>query len=66
MKRKSLLNFISKTGYKRNSPHVRRPMNLIPSGKITMKGVDFPLRGIDNLGNEQIMYPGIDYIFPGD
>ena len=31
-----------------------------------MKGVDFPLRGIDNLGNEQIMYPGIDYIFPGD
>jgi len=66
MKRKSLLNFISKTGYKRNSPHVRRPMNLIPSGKITMKGVDFPLRGIDNLGNEQMMYPGLDYIFPGD
>ena len=66
MKRKSLLNFLSKTGYKRNSPHVRRPMNLIPSGKITMKGVDFPVKGIDNLGNEQMMYPGLDYNFPGD
>jgi hypothetical protein len=66
MKKKSLLNFLSKTGYKRNSPHVRRPMNLIPSGKITMKGVDFPVKGIDNLGNEQMMYPGLDYTFPGD
>lgn len=38
----------------------------IPSGNITMKGVNYPVRGVDNLGNEQMMYPGMDYTFPGD
>jgi len=56
----------SKHGYKRNSPDVNKPFNIIPSGRITMQDVDFPVKGIDNLGNEQIMYPGLDYIFPGD
>ena len=28
--------------------------------------VDFPVYGIDNLGNEQIMMPGANYIFPGN
>lgn len=57
---------LSKTGYKKNSPDKDRPYNVIPSGDITMKNVDFPVLGIDNLGNEQKMEPGKDYAFPGD
>lgn len=53
-------------GYKRNSPDVNNKHNLIPSGSITMKDVDFPVHGVDNLGNEQDMYPGEEYEFPGD
>ena len=40
-------------------------MNIIPSGDITMKGVDFKVRGEDNLGNVKIMKPGKNYKFPG-
>ena len=66
MKKNSLLNFLSDTGYKRNSPDVNRPLNVIPSGRITMQDVDFPVRGVDNLGNEMFMIPGGEYFFPGD
>lgn len=59
-------NFISIQGYKRNSPDRNRPINVIPSGNITMKDVDFPVRGVDNLGNEIVMMPGREYTFPGD
>ena len=52
-------------GYKRNSKDVNNPYNVIPSGDITMKGVDFPVMGTDNLGNQQLMQPGFDYQFPG-
>tara|TARA_R100001510_G_C7568154_1_gene145601 strand:- start:442 stop:699 length:258 start_codon:yes stop_codon:yes gene_type:complete len=52
-------------GYKRNSPDVDNEVNIIPSGNITMKGVDFKVRGEDNLGNVKIMKPGKDYKFPG-
>ena len=38
-------------GYKRNSPDVGKEVNVIPSGDITMKGVDFKVKGTDNLGN---------------
>lgn len=38
----------------------------IPSGDITMQGVPYPVLGVDNLGYEQMMYPGLDYQFPGD
>ena len=55
----------STKGYKRNSPDVNKKMNIIPSGDITMKGVDFKVRGEDNLGNVKIMKPGKDYKFPG-
>ena len=55
----------SKDGYKRNSKDKKRPYNIIPSGDITMKGVDFPVRGTDNLGYSQTMLPGFDYTFPG-
>ena len=56
----------STKGYKRNSPDVNNPYNIIPSGNITMEDVDFPVHGVDNLGNEQMMTPGNDYQFPGD
>jgi len=55
----------SAQGYKRNSPDVNKKENIIPSGDITMKGVDFKVKGTDNLGNTKIMKPGKDYKFPG-
>ena len=55
----------STTGYKRNSPDVDNDINVIHSGDITMKGVDFKVKGTDNLGNTKIMKPGKDYKFPG-
>lgn len=55
----------SVTGYKRDSRDVNRPYNLIPNGRITMKNVDFPVWGIDNLGNSKMMYPENDYSFQG-
>jgi len=56
----------SKLGYKRYSPDVNNPYNIIPSGRITMKDVDFPVYGVDNFGNEQMMYPGGEYQFSGN
>ena len=55
----------STEGYKRNSPDVNKKVNIIPSGNITMKGVDFKVKGTDNFGNTKIMEPGKDYKFPG-
>ena len=55
----------STKGYKRNSPDVNKKVNVIPSGDITMKGVDFKVKGTDNLGNTKIMEPGKNYKFPG-
>lgn len=59
-------DLFSTEGYKRNSPDVNKSFNIIPSGNITMEDVDFPVKGTDNLGNEQIMMPGMNYQFPGD
>ena len=53
-------------GYKRDSKDVGNKQNIIASGDITMEDVDFPVHGVDNLGNEKIMEPGKDYSFPGD
>jgi hypothetical protein len=61
-----ITQYISVDGYKANSPDVNNPYNIIESGNITMEGVDFPVYGRDNLGNEQIMTPGGNYQFPGD
>lgn len=57
---------LSTQGYKRNSPDVNNAVNVIPSGDITMKGVDFKVKGTDNLGNTKIMEPGKNYKFPGN
>ena len=56
---------LSITGYKKNSLDKDRPYNVIPSGEITMKNVDSPVLGIDNLGNSVEMQPGKDYSYPG-
>lgn len=37
----------------------------IPGGDITMQGVPYPVMGIDNLGNQQVMMPNMNYHFPG-
>jgi len=60
-----IVNRFSTQGYKKNSPDVDNAVNIIPSGDITMKGVEFKVRGEDNLGNVKIMEPGKDYKFPG-
>ena len=57
---------LSVKGYKKNNPDKDRSYNVIPSGEITMKNVEFPVLGIDNKGNSKVMQPGMDYSFPGD
>jgi len=57
---------LSTKGYKKNSPDKDRPYNVIPNGEITMKNVEFPVLGIDNLGNKKMMQPGKDYSYPGN
>lgn len=52
-------------GYKKDSPDVNKPYNVIPGGNITMKGVEFKVLGIDDRGYAKVMYPGYDYTFPG-
>lgn len=56
----------STQGYKRFSPDVNNPFNLINSGRITMKDVDFPVTGIDDLGYRMTMMPDEEYEFPGN
>ena len=60
-----LITRFSTQGYKKNSPDVDNPVNIIPSGHITMEGVEFKVRGEDNLGNVKIMESGKNYKFPG-
>jgi hypothetical protein len=61
----------STEGFRMDSPDVNNYQNIIPSGSISMKERDGsplrkgPIHGVDNLGYEQIMYPGFDYQFPG-
>ena len=56
----------STEGYKRFSPDVNNPFNIINSGRITMKDVDFPVTGVDNLGHRMTMMPDEEYEFPGN
>ena len=61
-----ITQYISVDGYRNDSPDKTNPVNFIPSGNISMKDVDFPIMGVDNLGNSQIMMPENEYQFPGD
>ena len=66
MRNTPLKGLVSKTGYRRNSPDKNNKYNIIPDNNISMKGVDFKVKGTDNLGNTKIMKPGKNYKFPGD
>ncbi len=57
---------VTKTGYKADSPDVNNPVNIIPGNRISMKNVTFPVYGIDNKGNDMVMFPGGEYYFGGD
>ena len=37
----------------------------IPSNRITMQGVPYPVEGVGSTGQKQMMYPGQEYSFPG-
>ena len=37
----------------------------IPGNDITMAGVNYPVLGVSDTGQEIMMYPGMDYTFPG-
>lgn len=41
-------------------------VTIIPSNDITMEGVDYPVLGVSDTGDEQMMYPGEDYKFDGN
>jgi Holliday junction resolvase RusA-like endonuclease len=60
---KSIKSAISTTGYKSNSPDVDNDVNIIPGNKITMKGVDFPVKGVGSNGVTKNMKPGEDHDF---
>ena len=61
-----ITQYISVDGYRNDSADKTNPVNFIPSGSISMKDVDFPIMGTDNLGNSQMMLPENEYQFPGD
>ncbi len=60
---KSIKSAISTTGYKSDSPDVDNDVNIIPGNKITMKGVDFPVKGVGSNGVTKNMKPGEDHDF---
>lgn len=60
------LDNINDTGYLSGSDTEQNRYNIIPSKVITMKGVDYPIYGVDDLGNEKIMFPENDYLFEGN
>ena len=62
----NLYKYISFDGYRNDSPDRYNPVNIIPTGRISMRDVNYPVFGIDEYGNGGIMYPGNDYQFTGN
>src|SRR6476661_667117 len=56
----------STEGYRKDSPDRYNTHNIIPSGRVSMANVEFPIHAMDNLGNSRILYPGDEYQFPGN
>ena len=54
---------ITKTGYRSDSKDVNNDVNIIPSNKITMVGVEFDVKGVGNNGVKKHMKPGKKYDF---
>jgi len=61
-----ITQYIYVDGYRNDSPDKTNPIKFIPTGNKSMKDVDFPIMGVDNLGNSQMMMPENEYQFPGD
>ncbi len=57
---------VSVDGYKDDSKDRFNLVNIIPSNRITMKGVSFPVQAESNTGEKRIMYPGEEHSFNGD
>lgn len=57
---------VSNTGYKKNSKDKNNDYNIIPTNRITMKNVDFPVLGISDKNDIRVMYPGEEHLFNGD
>lgn len=56
---------LSKTGYRKDSKDKKEKSLVVPSGRISMANVDFPVFGMDNTGVSRMMMPGGEYMFPG-
>lgn len=56
---------ISTTGYRADSKDKNNAFNIIPTNRISMQNVEFPVVGEDDLGNRKLMMPGEEHIFPG-
>ena len=54
-----IIRSTSTQGYKRNSPDVEKPFNIIDSKNLTMEGVDFPVTGVGRDGEVIQMQPGV-------
>lgn len=54
---------VSKLGFSKNSPYKNRKKLKINSSDITMKDTEFPLLGVSNQGETQLMLPGQNYNF---
>ncbi len=61
-----LLIKISESGYRRDSEDQHNDHNVIMTGCISMDAVDYPVVGMDELGNIKIMMPGSKHNFEGD
>ena len=61
-----ITGIFSTEGYRKDSPDVNNLFNIIDSSDISMKDVEFPVMGYDELGNSQLMMPGEEYKFPGN
>ncbi len=54
---------VSKLGFSKNSPYKNKKKLKINSSNITMKDTEFPLLGVSNQGETQLMLPGQNYNF---
>lgn len=68
------LDFKPKTISKKGSKIIKDPrgqwahpgeITEIPSNEITMQGVNYPVLGISDTGDTQMMYPNEDYVYEG-
>lgn len=55
---------INTTGYTPGMPSMDNEYNIIPSNNITMRNTPFPVMGYGDGGEQQLMMPGQDYVFP--